>query len=136
MFYDFIYLAKGFRMRPKVRSTLKTVAFSCLNTGKTSAKITLTCRLHAASRYARSSDIRTVDNNIKDHKTFNASDVIHDSTRTERPRVTKHGRDRHSVTSHLRDRLVLVVVTARNTHGTHNYSATGPFSETGMCCGG
>ena len=22
MFYDFIYLAKGFRMRPKVRSTL------------------------------------------------------------------------------------------------------------------
>ena len=23
MFYDFIYLAKGFRMRPKVRSTLK-----------------------------------------------------------------------------------------------------------------
>ena len=24
MFYDFIYLAKGFRMRPKVRSTLST----------------------------------------------------------------------------------------------------------------
>ena len=23
MFYDFVYLAKGFRMRPKVRSTLK-----------------------------------------------------------------------------------------------------------------
>ena len=23
MFYDFIYLAKGFRMRPKVRSTLR-----------------------------------------------------------------------------------------------------------------
>ena len=23
MFYDFIYLAKGFRMRPKIRSTLK-----------------------------------------------------------------------------------------------------------------
>ena len=23
MFYDYIYLAKGFRMRPKVRSTLK-----------------------------------------------------------------------------------------------------------------
>ena len=25
MFYDFIYLAKGFRMRPKVRSTLRLI---------------------------------------------------------------------------------------------------------------
>ena len=25
MFYDFIYLAKGFRMRPKVRSTLNNI---------------------------------------------------------------------------------------------------------------
>ena len=28
-----------------------------------------------------------------------------------------------------------VVVTKRNTPGTHNNSATGPFSETGICCG-
>ena len=27
MFYDFIYLAKGFRMRPKVRSTLTYLVF-------------------------------------------------------------------------------------------------------------
>ena len=27
MFYDFIYLAKGFRMRPKVRSTLNKFSF-------------------------------------------------------------------------------------------------------------
>ena len=27
------------------------------------------------------------------------------------------------------------VVTARNTPITHNNSATGPFGETGMCCG-
>ena len=27
------------------------------------------------------------------------------------------------------------VVTARNTPGTHNNTATGPFSETGMRCG-
>ena len=32
MFYDFIYLAKGFRMRPKVRSTLKQSTRNlCLN---------------------------------------------------------------------------------------------------------
>ena len=29
MFYDFIYLAKGFRMRPKVRSTLNEC--SCIS---------------------------------------------------------------------------------------------------------
>ena len=29
MFYDFIYLAKGFRMRPKVRSTLKRHYCNC-----------------------------------------------------------------------------------------------------------
>ena len=28
MFYDFIYLAKGFRMRPKVRSTLNIEVLS------------------------------------------------------------------------------------------------------------
>ena len=28
MFYDFIYLAKGFRMRPKVRSTLNPSLFA------------------------------------------------------------------------------------------------------------
>ena len=28
------------------------------------------------------------------------------------------------------------VVTARHIPGSHNNSATGPFSETGMCCGG
>ena len=31
MFYDFIYLAKGFRMRPKVRSTLKRYSTSEFN---------------------------------------------------------------------------------------------------------
>ena len=35
---------------------------------------------------------------------FNASDVTKDSTRPELQRVTTHGRDRHSVTSHLRDK--------------------------------
>ena len=29
MFYDFIYLAKGFRMRPKVRSTLNGDVTKC-----------------------------------------------------------------------------------------------------------
>ena len=61
----------------------------------------------------------------------NANDVTNDSTRTECPRVTTHGQDRHSVTSYLRDRLMPAVVTARNTPGTHNNSATGPLSETG-----
>ena len=36
----------------------------------------------------------------------------------------------------LRDRLMPAVVTARNTPRTHNNSATGPFSETGMYCDG
>ena len=79
-----------------------------------------------------SRQLRTASRTIK----FNASDVTADSTRTERPRVTMHGQDRHSMTSHLRDRLMSVVVTARNTPGTHNNSATGYFSETGMCFGG
>ena len=30
MFYDFIYLAKGFRMRPKVRSTFRGKGFPAL----------------------------------------------------------------------------------------------------------
>ena len=64
---------------------------------------------------------------------FNVSDATNDSTRTERPRVTTHGPDRHSVTSHLRGRPMPLVVTARNTRGTHNNSVTGPFSKTGMC---
>ena len=84
----------------------------------------------------QSSDIQTVDNNIQDNNTFNASDVTKESTRTECPRVTTHDQDRHSVMSHLRDRLMQAVVTARNTPGTHNSSATGPFSETGLSCGG
>ena len=33
----------------------------------------------------------------------NANDVTNDSTRTKRPRVATHGRDRHFVTTHLRD---------------------------------
>ena len=66
---------------------------------------------------------------------FNASDVTDVSARTEHPRVTNHGRDRYFVTSHLRDRLMTVVATARNTSGTHNNSATGPYSETRMCSG-
>ena len=61
---------------------------------------------------------------------------INTEKKNERPRVTTHGRDRHSVTSHLRDRLMQAVATARNTPGTHNNSATGPFREKGMCCGG
>ena len=67
--------------------------FSRLITGKTSTKITLTCRRHAASRYAQSSDIQTVENNVQDNKTTNANDVTKYSTRTERPHVTTHGRD-------------------------------------------
>ena len=66
---------------------------------------------------------------------FNANDVTHDSTRTERPRVTTHGQDRRFVMSQLRHRFMPAVMTARNTSGTHNNSATGPFSEKGMCCG-
>ena len=53
----------------------------------------------------------------------------------EHPRVTTHGRGRRSVTSHLRSRLMPAVATAMITSGTHNNSATSPFSETGMCCG-
>ena len=68
-------------------------------------------------------------------KMFNGNDVRNDSTRTERQRVTTHGRDGHFVTSNLRDRLMSVIVTARNTPGTYNNSAAGPFSETMMCCG-
>ena len=49
--------------------------------------------------------------------------------------MTLHGRDQHFVTSHLRDRLMLAVATARNTPCTHNNSATGPFSEKGVLCG-
>ena len=56
---------------------------------------------------------------------FNAHVVKPDSTRTESSRVTTHGRDRHFVTSHLRDRLIPAVVTTRNTPGTHFNSATG-----------
>ena len=67
---------------------------------------------------------------------FSANDVTNESPRTERPRATSHDLDRYSVTLHLRDRLMPAVVTARKTLGTHNNSATGPFSETGMCCSG
>ena len=67
---------------------------------------------------------------------FNANDVRNDSTRTERPIVATDGRDWHSVTSHVKNRLMPVVVTARNAPRTHSNSATGLFSETRMCCGG
>ena len=66
---------------------------------------------------------------------FNVNDDTNDSTKTERPRVTTHERDRHFVTSHLRDRLMPAVLTARNAPGSHNNAATGPFSEKGKCCG-
>ena len=69
-------------------------------------------------------------------ESFNANDVTNDSTRSERPRLTTHGKDRHSVTSHSRDRFMPMIVTARNTSGTHKNSATGPISEKGVCCGG
>ena len=67
---------------------------------------------------------------------FSANDIASDSARSVCSRVTTHGRDRHSVTSHLRDRLMPPVLTARNTPVTHDNSATGPFSERGMNCGG
>ena len=71
--------------------------FSRLITGNTSTKITSTCHWQAASRYAQSSDIQTVENNVQYN---NAYGVTIDSTRTERLRVTTHGQDRHPVTSH------------------------------------
>ena len=52
-----------------------------------------------------------------------------------RTRVAIHGRDRHFVSLHVRDRFIPVVMTASNTSSTHNNSATGPFCETWMCCG-
>ena len=63
------------------------------------------------SRYAQSSDIETVEK-------FNANDIINDSIRTQRQCVATQGHDRHSVASHLRDRLMPAVVTASNTPGT------------------
>ena len=87
-------------------------------------KVQISRQLRTTSRTIRRVDER-----------FNANGVKNDSTRTERPHVTTHGRDRHSVTSQLRDRLP-AVVTAMNTPGTHNNSAAGPFSEIGMCRAG
>ena len=81
--------------------------------------------------------LRTISRTIRQlGERLNANNVTNDSTRTERLCVTTHGRDQHSVTSHLRDRLTCMpaVVTARNTPGTHNNSATGLLSETGTCC--
>ena len=43
-----------------------------------------------------------------------------------------HGRDRRFVTSRLRDRVMLAVVTARNTPGTFNNSAECPFNHGDM----
>ena len=45
MFYDFVYLAKGFQMRPKVRSTLSFTNYDLewfffFNQSKTAAKET------------------------------------------------------------------------------------------------
>ena len=81
--------------------------FSLLITGRTSTKNILTCHWHAASRYAQSLDIQTVENNVQYTKClgerFNANDVTNDSTRTKRPHVTTHGQDWHSVMSHLQD---------------------------------
>ena len=104
---------------------------------KASTKITLTGTLQAAMRKVQiSRQLRTTCRAIRRlGERFNANEVTNDSTRIERPRVTTHSRDRHFVTSHLRDRLKPAVVTARNTPGTHNNSATGPFSEIGLCCG-
>lgn len=51
---------------------------------------------------------------------FNATGVTNDRPRSGRPRVTTRGQDRYIVTSHLRDRFMPAVVTARNTPGTHN----------------
>ena len=86
-----------------------------LITGKTSRKITLTCRLHAASRYAQRSDIQTVENNVQDNKTTRLMPMMSQMIQQEpnvRACVTTHGRDRYSMTSHLRDRHMPAVVTA------------------------
>ena len=93
--------------------------------------------LHAVMRKVQiSRQLRTTPRTIRRlGERFNVNAVTNDATRTEIPRVTTHGRDRHFVTSHLRDGLMPVVVTARNTPGTHINSATGPFIETGMYCG-
>ena len=73
-------------IRSNLKKASKTLHFSGLITGKTSTEITLMCCWHDASQYAESSDIQTVENDIKDNKTirrlgerFNASDVTSDS---------------------------------------------------------
>ena len=68
----------------------------------------LTYPWHAASHYVQSSDIQTVENNVllfwtlrRLGKRFYANDVTNDSSRPKRLLVTTHGRDQHSVISHL-----------------------------------
>ena len=62
-----------------------------------------------------SRQLRTTSRTIRQPgERSNANDVTNDSTRTKRSRVTNHGRDWHSVTLHLRDRLMPAVVTAMN----------------------
>ena len=57
-------------IRTGLKKKSKTLDFSHLITGKTSTKITLTYLWHAASRYAQSSDIQTVENNVQDNKSI------------------------------------------------------------------
>ena len=122
-----------------LKQTSKPFDFSRLFTGKTSANIrerAVDMQQAVMRKVQISRQLRTTSRTIRRlGEKFNANDVTNDSTRTKRPRVTTHGRDWRSVTSHLRDRLMPAVVTAGNTPVTHNSSATGPFSETGTCCG-
>ena len=79
--------------------------------------------------------LRTTSSTIRrPGKRFNVNDVTNDSTRTDVP-VLLLTAEIGPVTSNLPSDMP-AVVTARNTPGTHNNSATGPFSETGVCCGG
>ena len=79
----------------------------------------------AANRYAQSSDIQTVKNNVQDDKTTRRKAMTSQMISKNRTSACDYSeRERHSETSYLRDRLMPAVVIARNTPGTHNHSAT------------
>ena len=123
------------KKKKKKKKKKKNIGFSRLITRKTSTTINVNVPLACCKPIIR--QLKTTSRTISRlGERFNVNDVTNESTRTERQRVTTHGRDRQDVMSHLRDRLMPAVLTARNRPGTHNNSAAGPFSETGMCCGG
>ena len=111
--------------------------FSHLITEKTSTKknktknVPLTCCKPLCAKFRYPDKISTTSRTIRRlSERFNATDVRNDSTRTESPRVTTHGRNRHYATSDLQDRRMPAVLTARNTSDTHNNSAAGSYNET------